>query len=168
MAAFTAPTFDQVAALPTIVEATVPEEWIDENGHMNINHYFDIGGDGSWTFCRNLGLQDLYEADPPTGLFTTENHITYLSELRLGEELSAHVRCVDVGPRSVHLITIVLDRTHERVAAVHEVVLVHVDMTARKAAPFPDHFREALESAVAADRELDWPAPLCGAMGVRR
>lgn len=168
MAAFTTPTFAQVVALPAVHEATVPQDWIDENGHMNISHFFDIGGAAAWRFCQGLGLQGLYESDPPTGLFTTEHHLTYLSELRLGERLSAHVRCVDVGPKSVHLITLILDRERERVATVFEVVLVHVDMTARKAAPFPDEFREALETAVAADRELDWVAPVCGAMGVRR
>ena len=168
MADFIIPTFAQVDALPTVLEATVPQDWIDENGHMNISHFFDIGGEAAWKFCQGLGLQRLYEAEPPTGLFTTEHHLTYLSELRLGGRLSAHVRCVDVGTKSVHLITLILDRERERVATVFEVVLVHVDLTARKAAAFPEEFREALEAAVAADGDLGWPAPVCGAMGVRR
>ncbi|GAA4283879.1 thioesterase family protein [Brevibacterium daeguense] len=168
MANFIVPTFEQVVALPTQVEATVQPEWIDTNGHMNINHYFDLGGDTSWAGCRELGLDELYQTDPPTGFFTTEHHLTYLSEMHLGERLTGHLRFVDIGPKSIHLTSILVDRSKEKVAYINELVMVHVDMTTRRAAPIQDFFASAFTAKVEEDRKLDWPAPVSGAMGVRR
>ena len=39
----TLPTYEQILKLPAQFDQTVPEEFIDENGHMNIGDYFRRG-----------------------------------------------------------------------------------------------------------------------------
>lgn len=163
------PTLDQLLAIEPTLERTVPPDFIDLNGHMNIGRYLEIGSTGIWRLAQTrLGMTDDYIPARGMSTFTVEQHLTYLSELREGELVSVHPRLLDAGDKALHLVALIVDRTHGRLACVLESSLVHVDMATRRATPFPPDVAALVATEVAADRELGWDPPLSGTMGVRR
>lgn len=160
------PTYAQVLELPTVLTRTVPEDFIDPNGHMNIGRYLEVASYGLWESTKAAGMGEDYIGERNLSNFTAEHHLRYLSELRLGDKLSVHTRVLRRSDKAVHAITFVLDTTRQALAATCEAILVHVDMGSRRSVPYPSDVAAGLDVLLAA-HELAWPAPVCGAMGVR-
>lgn len=163
-----APAFDQVVNLPAVNEGTVTPDFIDLNGHMNIRYYLDYLAWGADTICSGAGIDLEYRQQRGMGVFAAENHLNYYRELREGEKFSVHVRPVERTDKALHLVALLLDRTNDRLACTLETVLIHVDLTSRRATPIPDDVATGLDREFAAYDDVDWPAPLCGAMFLRR
>lgn len=161
------PSQDQVSELPALLEGQVLPAWIDVNGHMNIRYYLDTCAGSADLVCRDVGIDDDYRADRRLGVFTAEHHIRYTGELHEGEQFSVHARVVDVSQKGAHLMTFLLDRTHDVLACTVEIVLLHVSMDTRRPHPFPDDVVAGLAGWQAAQSSLDWESPVCGAMGLR-
>lgn len=161
------PTFEQVVALPAHADVRVSQDWIDHNEHMNIRHYIDVAADASYAAWEEYGFDSRYRDEQRRSLFTVEHHLTYLGEMKLGERLTAHVRPVKLGAKGVHLVVVVLDRERNSLAMVFETVLLHVDMDARKAVEIPEDLRAKVQPYFDQADQLDWPAPVCGIMGVK-
>ncbi|MGJ9412617.1 thioesterase family protein [Aeromicrobium sp. CF4.19] len=161
------PSVDQVRELPASRTTTVPESYIDENDHMNIGRYFEEAATGLWHRAIALGLGQAYIDERGLSTFTAEHHITYLNELRLGDQLTVHVRLLERSDKVLHEMAFVVDDTRDRLACIFESTLVHVDMSERRPAPFPDDIAAVLDAEIAATTG-SWAAPVCGAMGVRR
>ena len=162
------PTYDQVLELPSSFDISVPTDYIDTNGHMNIGRYLEVGGTGLWRRCqRELGMPEGYIEARGLSTFTAEHHLTYHSEMLEGEVLSVHVRLVARSDKVLHALSLIVNQTQRRLACTVEATLVHMDMTARRPAAFPDDVAALIDVALKAD-DVEWPAPVCGAMGVRR
>ncbi|WP_375001773.1 thioesterase family protein [Aeromicrobium sp. CTD01-1L150] len=161
------PTVDEVRELPAVRTTVVPQSYLDENDHMNIGRYFEEASTGLWEHAIELGLGEDYIDGRGLSTFTAEHHITYLNELRLGDQLSVHVRLLERSDKVLHEMAFVVDDTHDRLACLFESTLVHVDMSARRPTPFPDDIAAVLDAEITRCSR-DWAAPVCGAMGVRR
>ena len=162
------PTYDQVDDLPSHLDVTVPADYIDENGHMNIGRYLQLGGTALWHRCqRELGMPEDYIERRGFSTFTAEHHLTYHSELLLGDDVSVRIRLVGRSDKVLHAVCLIVDDTHRRLACTMETTAVHIDMAQRRPAPFPDDVATLIDDALAAD-DRPWPVPLSGAMGVRR
>jgi acyl-CoA thioester hydrolase len=162
------PPFGDIAGLPIVFDEVVAADQIDENGHMNIRHYFGLGSWAVWKAIQAAGVDDAYMSDQAKSLFTVEHHIRYFGELRLGERFTVHERILARSSRAVHAMAFVLDREREKVASTLEIVYVHVSLADRVAVDLPDEVAEALDARIEAGRSLGWDAPVCGAMGVRK
>jgi acyl-CoA thioester hydrolase len=164
----TVPTTTEVLQVPPSWTGEVEPGWIDMNGHMNIRHYLDIGGHSTDQVCRAMGINDDYRAIRRMGVFTAEQHLTYLQEMHLGTPITAHVRILERSAKVGHLVSLIMDREKDRLACIFETVLVHVDMDARSGLPFPDDVGAAYDRLVIEDQEAySWPAPVCGLLRPR-
>jgi acyl-CoA thioester hydrolase len=162
------PTYDQVVELPAQISRSVPAEFIDENGHMNIGRYLLLGGEALWKrSLSDLGMNESYIPERGLSTFTAEHHLQYFSEMLEGTEVSVRVRLLERSDKVFHAVSLVVDETTQRLSCVVEATIVHIDMTTRRPTPFPDDIAALLDLALKADA-LDWAAPVCGAMGVRR
>ncbi|MGI9083832.1 MAG: thioesterase family protein [Aeromicrobium sp.] len=162
------PSFDDVTALPAVFDEEVASDQIDENGHMNIRHYFDFGSWAVWKRTQAAGADEGYIRDRGMSFFTVEQHIRYFGEMRLGERFTVHDRLLARSGRALHAMAFVLDRERSRLASTFELVYVHVDMAERKAVDIPADIAAALDAQIGESDALGWAAPVCGAMGVRR
>jgi acyl-CoA thioester hydrolase len=162
------PSFDDVSALPAQFDETVQPDQIDENGHMNIRHYFGFASWAVWKATEAAGVDQAYIDERGMSFFTVEQHLRYYGELRLGERFTVHSRLLERSGRAVHAMAFVLDQEREQLASTFELVYVHVDMAERKAVPIPEDVAKALDAGIADHDALGWAAPVCGAMGVRR
>lgn len=162
------PTYDQIVQLPVRLEQEVPKEFIDENGHMNIRHYFDAGSHALWYLNIALGMDESYNNDRGLSLFTVEQHLTYFSEMNLGDRFTVHGRLLERSRKALHGMAFVVSPDSRSLACAFEAMYVHVDMTTRRSVEIPDDLAARLDAEIARGDELGWAAPVCGAMSVRR
>jgi len=162
------PTCHQVLELPALIARPVPPEYLDENHHMNIGRYLEVASYALWECTTTIGMGSSYIDERNLSTFTAEHHLRYLSELRLGDELSAHVRLIERSDKVLHSITFLVDRSRDVLSCTVEATLLHVDMTTRRATPFPDDIAKGLDGLIAEHGALDWSAPVSGTMGIRR
>lgn len=161
------PSFAEVADLPSWCDGTVGPEHLDENDHVNIQHYLVWAAVASGRRCEGLGLGALNIERTGFTQFTAEYHLVYLGELRAGGRFSAHVRIVDRGSRSLHTMSYVLDHGRRRLAFTAELMALNVDMRMRRTADFPPEIAGALDGAIANDAAMSWPVRLSGSLAVR-
>ena len=162
------PTTDQVLQIHPSWTDEVSPDWIDANGHMNIRHYLDLGGSATDQVCQAMGINDVYRGQRRMGVFTAEQHLTYLQEMHRGTSISVHVRTLERSTKVGHMLALIMDRDKDRLACIFETVLVHIDMDTRRGVEFPEDVAAAYDRFHARDREaLNWPAPVCGILGPR-
>jgi acyl-CoA thioester hydrolase len=164
----TSPTTEQVLQIAPAWTDEVRPDWIDVNGHMNIRHYVDLGGHSTDQVCRSIGIDDDYRDQRRMGVFTAEQHLTYLHEMHLATPITVHVRILERSAKVGHMVALIMDRDQDRLACIFETVLVHVDMDDRRGKDFPEDVATAYDRIVTREREtLAWPAPVCGILGPR-
>ncbi|MGK8507165.1 thioesterase family protein [Nocardia asiatica] len=162
------PTAPQIREIPAALTATVTEAETDGNGHMNVLHYLDRNSQAVDVLVREAGVDERYRHDRRLGLFTAEHHLSYYGELREGDSFSVHARVLDRSDKAVHMMTFLLDRERDRLSNTLEIVLVHVDLEQRRSTPLPRDIASAFDGFLARLSALDWNAPICGAMRIRR
>ena len=162
------PTYEQIVQLPAAFDRTVPDEFIDENGHMNIGDYFRLCSHALWKATITAGLGDTYIQEHDQSMFTVEQHMRYYGELRLGDRFTVHTRLLGRSARALHGMSFVVDQEKQALACTQEATLVHVSMSTRSSVDLPAEISDALDAQISAGDALGWAAPVCGAMGVRR
>ena len=161
-------TYADVLDLSREIEGVViPASFEDENGHMNIRHYFDLGARAISVVFARLGVTDDYRSTRGQGFFTAEHHVRYLSEIHVGERVSVHVRTLERSDKVIHAMAFLVNDTTRQLANTLEVITTHVDLTTRRVAPFAPDLAAAWDAELARAADLTWPAPTCGALGIR-
>lgn len=65
----------------------------------------------------------------------------------------------------MHYLMFMLNETSTKLSALFECVKAFTDLRLRTMSPFPSEIALNIDAVLAAHRNLDWPAPVCGAMG---
>ena len=137
---------------------TVRPDWIDYNGHMNVAFYvmaFDHATDGLFDV---LGIGAEYCRRENRSVFAVEQHIAYKRELKEGERLVVSSQLLGFDDKRLHFFQRMAPEGGDYLAATMESLGVHVDMTARRAAAFPEAAHEALSRLMAQHAVLELPA----------
>ena len=133
---------------------TVPDAWVDYNGHMSEWCYLLAMGDNSDTFFRYIGIDEDYRA-AGFSLYTVETHIRNLDEAGLGDDIHSTLRVLGVDAKRVHIAHEIW--SDDRLLATGEQMLLHVDMNAGRTAPLPDALRERIAAIAEVHTALDLP-----------
>ncbi|HEY5215968.1 MAG TPA: thioesterase family protein [Pseudolabrys sp.] len=135
----------------------VEPQWIDYNGHLNMAYYnvlFDRAVDEVYEL---LGLGPDYLERHRHSTMVAEMHVRYLRELHEGDPVRVTVQLLDCDAKRVQLFEQLLHATENWVSATCETMTLHVDMTAKKVAPFSDGVMRALERMKSAHADLPRP-----------
>jgi acyl-CoA thioester hydrolase len=162
------PSVDDVTSLPTRAEGSVGPDFVDANGHMNVRHYLDQAAHGATAWCEQVGIDDAYRGQRRLGVFTSEHHIRYFSEMHEGDRFSVHVAAVDRGEKVVQLASMLVDLTDRVLACCVEILLVHVNMETRRPEILPADVAITIDTELATTAALGWSLPLSGGIRVRR
>ena len=135
---------------------TVEPGWIDYNGRLNMAYYnvlFDRAVDEVFEL---LGCGADYVK---TGFstFTAEVHIRYLRELHAGEPVRVTFQLLDYDSKRMHYFEQLFHAVEGWVSATSENMSLHVDMAAKKTAPFAVGVTRRLLQMKAAHRQLPRP-----------
>jgi acyl-CoA thioester hydrolase len=86
-----------------------------------------------------------------------ESHVRFLREVKESDPLKVTVQLLDYDEKRIHLFEELRHATENWVSATCETMTLHVDMTAKKVAPFPAGVLAALEKMKAAHARLPRP-----------
>jgi acyl-CoA thioester hydrolase len=134
----------------------VEDGWIDYNGHINMAYYnvlFDRAVDEAYE------LLDIGHDYLATGCstFTAEVHVRYLRELHAGDPVRATFQLLDFDSKRLHYFEQLFHATEGWVSATSENMALHVDMAAKKTAPFPGAVMRRIGKMMASHANLPRP-----------
>jgi carnitine 3-dehydrogenase len=122
---------DTSAPFVTVARA-VPLDWTDYNGHMNEANYLSAFADASDRFMEVVGMGADYIAKG-SSMFTAETHIRHLGEVNAGDRITVVTRLLSAEGRKMHVWHEM--RKGGETVATGEHLLIHMDLTTRKATP---------------------------------
>ena len=144
-----------------VARGRVGPEHIDYNGHMNVVHYraaFDASTDGLFA---HLGLgPEEYNARTGATLMVVEEHTRYHAELAEGERYRILARLVGHSAKKLHYLLAMENLDRGVLAATHEELALHVDLTLRRSSPLPPSALAAIEALQATQAHLRPPPDL--------
>ncbi len=149
---------------PVCMNMTVPEEYRDENGHMNMRWYLAIFDDAGDVLHDRVGLTREYHRQHGSGTFDLEHHLFFLSEVNPGDELAIYMRFVARSAKRLHYLMFMVNLTRGKLAAIFECMNAFADLSVRKTAPFPEEIAQKIDEILVQHEKLDWPPPLSSAM----
>ncbi len=163
----TQPTYQQLAAMPAFAEQPVPMAFEDANGYLNVRHYLGIGSEGLDESLETVGIPQNWPTKYGHACLSAEHHVTYLNGLRTSDMMSVRVRLLGRSERAVHAVVYVLGDTRELLACVFEEILLHIDLSDRLTAPWPDDVAAKLDARIAEDAALPWEPVVSGCLVLR-
>jgi acyl-CoA thioester hydrolase len=135
----------------------IEPQWIDYNGHLNMAYYnvlFDRATDEFWL---ELGIGPDYVKTRNGSTFTAECHLRYLREIHLDDPVRVSVLLLAADEKRLHTFEELRHATEGWLSATSENMTVHVDMAARKVAPFPPDVSARIQAVVDAHRVIARP-----------
>ena len=135
----------------------VEKQWIDYNGHLNMAYYnvlFDRAVDEAYEL---IGIGHEYLKTHKHSTFTAEAHVRYLRELREDDPVRVTFQLIDFDAKRFHYFEQLFHAEEGWVSATSENMSLHVDMAAKKTAPFPNEVTRRLIQMKAAHSQLPRP-----------
>ncbi|MCR9293239.1 MAG: thioesterase family protein [bacterium] len=161
----TKPQYDQVLQLPQTHSTTIPEEYLDAMGHMNVMWYTHLFSVGMGSLMNRVGLQWEVITEHHAGTFALESHVRYYSEVRVGQTVDLYGRVLGRSDKRFHAMQFMVNRDKRDVSASLEVVNAYIDLQVRRMASLPDEVKHNLDELIEQHQGLAWPAPTCDTMG---
>jgi acyl-CoA thioester hydrolase len=135
----------------------IEPQWIDYNGHLNMAYYnvmFDRAIDELWL---TLGIGPGYMKERNGSTFTAECHVRYLREIHLGDPVQVSILLIAADEKRLHTFEELRHATEGWLSATSENMTIHIDMAARKTAPFPPDIRARIAEVVSANSAVARP-----------
>ena len=160
------PTVDEVKQLTELIKLTVPEEWEDHNGHVNIQYYMTMYDKAGGPMMASIGITEHYFKERRSGFFDFEHHIRYLSEIHIGDTVSLYSRFIDMNEKRFHGMSFIVNESRQVLSSTMEFVSGGVDLEKRKTAPFPADIAKVMAQGLEKHTALTWKTPVCGMMSI--
>ena len=135
----------------------IEPQWIDYNGHLNMAYYnvmFDRAIDELWL---KLGIGPTYMKARQGSTFTAECHVRYLREIQLGDPVQVSILLLGADEKRLHTFEELRHASESWLSATSENMTLHIDMAARKTAPFPPDIRARIEAVAKAHSAVAHP-----------
>jgi len=144
-----------VAGIP-IYQTPILPEWIDYNGHLRDAYYVLIVSQATDALMDRIGLDEAYRRRTQCTLYTVELHIQYLQEVKHTDTALVTMRILGADAKRIHGAFELASAGSTRVAAVAEVMLLHVcqQPQAVTTTPFPPEVSAAIAQLQAAGAGL--------------
>jgi acyl-CoA thioester hydrolase len=147
---------------------SIEEGWVDYNGHLNQAYYsvlFDRAIDDA---LMPAGLGPDYVTARNATYMSVEKHLCYVRELFKTDHVRVASRVLDVDDKRLHLYCEMHHADEGWLSCTSEWMFLHVDMGARRTAPWPSDVREKLEALKVAALRLPRPTRAGRSIGIER
>ncbi len=142
---------------PALYHTRVRPEWVDYNGHMSEAYYVLVFGYTSDAFLDLIDMDEIYRRRTGHSLYTLEAHISYLHEVGEGQALAVSTQLLGADGKRVRLFHTMNHADKGHLLATAELMLLHVDTTQARAAPFAPEIQTQLASVAQAHSKLSRP-----------
>lgn len=140
-----------------IFETEVLPEWVDYNGHMNVAYYVLVFDGATDAFMDRIGLDAQRRKRDGNTLFTVEGHITYKSEVHLGDRLVCDLQLLGYDEKRLRFMSRMHHKEKGYLAATMEWLHLHVDLKSRRVTPIPEDVLAKLAGILEAQTAAPWP-----------
>lgn len=151
-----------------LTRGRVEAQALDANGHMNVAAYTAVFDQAMEAWLKEHGLGVEPHAADPGGVFVLESHVRYQRELRADEEYAVTGQLIACDEKRAHLFLRMRNLTRNLQAATCELLLIHVDLTSRHAAPWPETVHHRLIRALREDAKLGRPVEVGARIAIER
>lgn len=135
----------------------IKQEWLDYNGHMNEAYYVLVFSHATDAFMDYAGQDAEYRARSNCSIYTLETHVVYLREVSEGEAVHVETQLLEHDRKRYRLFHRLYRTGDGELLATGEHMLLHVDMSGPRSAPFPPELAERLAAIGAAHASLPVP-----------
>ena len=135
-----------------IHQRSVPNEWVDYNGHTNDSRYMQITSEAGDKFMRLIGVDDAYLKSGGS-YYTVESHLNFIAQSHAGDQLYVTAQLMSHDPKRFHIFTTVHRADDDSVVATAEHMMLHVDARAGKSSPAAAELQAKL-AEIAAHHDL--------------
>ncbi len=139
-----------------LYHTTVRPEWLDYNGHMNEAYYVLVFSEATDAFMNYTGQDEAYRKRTGHTIYTLESHVVYLLEVGEGEAVRVETQLLGLDAKRYRLFHSMIHEGTGDLLATGEHMLLNVDMSGPKSAPFG----EELAARLAAIREAHAGLPM--------
>jgi len=157
----------QVLKLPRTYQQEVPADYIDSNGHVNMMYYTMMANLGMRHFLEQLGLRMTEFQAQQRGFFALRQVISYLNELREGQQFAVHSGIVNYDAKRLHFMHYVVNLSNERVASTDERIAMYIDLSTRRSTTFGPEIEARLETVRLSHAALGWQPELSGSIQLK-
>lgn len=145
--------------LPALCSMVIPERWQDQNGHVNVSFYMALYLDAGWPMLDLVGIDKSYFSERQMGFVDLENHFRYLSELHVGNRVTAYGRYLAHDSKRIHGIVLTVNEDTAVLASMTEFLAISLDLQTRRAADIPQDIVARISEVTRTHRELPWTVP---------
>jgi acyl-CoA thioester hydrolase len=140
--------------LLTLHRFVVPPTFVDYNNHLNDGYYTVIFSDATTALMAHIGLGPEERAATGHTLFTLEMHTNYLLEVKGGAEVRVDTQLLGHDAKRMHVFHTMHRGDEAEIVATNEQMLVSIDMTGPKAAPWQPPVAARIAAIWAAQKDL--------------
>ncbi len=148
-------------------QTTVKDIWVDHNQHMNDAEYNRVFSDATDAWLAKLGLDvDTIEKLEYT-VFTLENHVMYLKEIKVDEPITVNVQIYNYDAKRLHVFMNLVD-SQNTCCATYEVMLMGMDTATDRPTAFPEEIKNAIDDYAKVGTIQETPKELGHLIGIKR
>ena len=148
---------DAAGTLLTTWRGTVLPQWVDYNGHLNDAYYMVVFSEATNALMVMIGLDEAGRRATGHTIYTLEAHINYLLEVKQDKAIEVHTQILGSDAKRLQIYqTMVLAGTDTLLAA-NEQMLLNVDMSGPRAAPFAPAVMAKVQVLTVAHKSLARP-----------
>jgi len=155
---------ERIEVLPLYHRETIPGDYLDAMGHMNVRWYMALFDTAIWQFFKSYGLDENYFTKKQSGVFALKHFIQYYAEVNKGETVGMRIRLLGRSDKRFQFMAFMINETTGKLASTLEVLGTHADLTIRRASPLAPAIARKFDDKLAEDAALGWEAPVSGAI----
>ena len=114
----------------------------DHVGHMNIMWYVGKFDEANWNLFARLGLTPSYLRASGRGMAAVQQNISYRRELLAGDIIEIRSMLLEIREKSIRFRHEMINAEAGEIAALCEIIGVHMDRQARRSTPFEAAIRK--------------------------
>lgn len=143
-----------------VYSTAIAPEWIDYNGHLRDAYYGLVLSYACDALMDQVGLDAAYRRSTNCTLYTLEQHMHFLHEVKQADQLDVLVRVMGADRKRIHAAFDFYCARYPDPVALGEMMLLHVRQDAIPVSvPFPSDIQAALAALVASTSTVQAPGP---------
>ena len=160
-------TTNNIRKMPVVLTEKVKPQWVDYNNHLNDAEYARVFSMALEEFLLLIGFDEDFRRDYQYTVFTLENHICYLKEALLGEELQVGLQILDFDEKRIHLFFTMINAPGELLST-SEQMIMGINIPTGKPEAFPDPLFRQIKSRGLEDQNKEKPPQAGRVIKIRR
>jgi len=141
----------------TTWRGTVLPQWVDYNGHLNDAYYMVVFSQAINALMGLIGLDADGRKATGHSIYTLEAHVNYLLEVKQDVAIEVRTQVLGSDAKRLHVYQSMHVADTEPLLAANEQMLLNVDMSGPRAAPFAPKVLEKVQALTAAHRDRQRP-----------